>query len=105
MDPATITATAAAIASTIGLLITSLRKRQDTTVEELRLAVRNEKQDHEDTKKELGEEKELVRRLRNDVRQEQNHNIDKDRTIARLRRVLAQNDLDDPTSRSEKSEK
>ena len=91
------TAVATAIASTIGLLITSLRKRQDTTVEELRKAKRDEELDHLDTKEDLRLEKETNQQLRAALRLEQNHSIQKERTIAKLRRELARADLDDPT--------
>lgn len=98
MDPATITAIATALASTVALLITSLRKRQDTTVEELRNARREEEMEHADTKEELRLEKEVTRTLRDALRLEQNHNIKKERIIARLRRELARHDIDDPTA-------
>ncbi len=97
MDPATITAVVAALASTVGLLVTSLRKRQDTTVEELRLKARNEREEHDDTKEELRLERHTSAQLRLALRREQNYNVQKDRKIFVLRRILANNGLPDPT--------
>lgn len=104
MDPATITATIAAVASSIGLLVTSLRKRQDTTYEELQSAKRelqNEKRDlqadKDNLEKELDREKQRRADVVEELRTEQDHNLRKDRTIATLRRVLAINEIADPT--------
>ena len=97
MDPATITAVVAALASTVGLLVTSLRKRQDTTVEELRLKARTEQEEHNDTKEELRLEKITSADLRRSLRHEQDFNVQKDRKIFILRRLLAQNGINDPT--------
>lgn len=97
MDPATITAVVAALASTIGLLVTSLRKRQDTTVEELKLRAKNEKEEHDDTKEELREERNTSADLRRQLRQEQHFNVMKDRKIFILRRKLANAGIEDPT--------
>ena len=104
MDSATIVAIIAAIGSTGALLITSLRKRQDTTVEELKLRNVTEENEHRQTKEALevvkGErnaEQRTSGDLRRQLRLEQNYNVLKDRIIFKLRRVLAQNGLSDPT--------
>jgi len=98
VDAATITAMIAAIASAAGLLITSLRKREDTTVEELRKGKQSEELDHEGTKEELRLEREASQKLRGALRLEESNGVDRERIIAKLRRELAKNDIDDPTN-------
>lgn len=97
MDPATITATIAAVASSIGLLVTSLRKRQDTTYEELKSKIEDQQADIDRLESDLDREQERRREREEDLRKEQDHNVAKDRTISTLRRELAKAGIDDPT--------
>lgn len=97
MEPETIIALIAAIGSTVGLIITSLRKRQDTSVDELERKNRRLEAEKDELQADLDAERERHRATRAELATEQDHGVRNRATIATLRRVIADGGLADPT--------
>jgi hypothetical protein len=104
MDPDAIAPTIIAIISGIGLLVTSFRRRQDTTVEELQAKIRRQadeiteaEEERDQARTEADAERKKAKDAYAELHTVEELGVKYRRTIAQLRIALSDANISDPT--------